>query len=1099
MKSPSPLVKIARPVVRCDAETPLGAVRGDLSKGKIPAVSLENAWWLLPPEAAVGYADSRLLVDLPLVPVPALVPSSEPSEALLALQHAGADEALIVSEGRPVGCISRAALLAADLADGLDRGRIVLWQASIRADSDEIEPDLRTLTVQGPLRAILGRDAEDLRRSDTNWVDLVRPEDLPAVREAQRRRAAGDDPGPLRLRIRHADGRWVWIRSSVRTVRDDEDRAVRLYGVAADITESMARTAEEALEGRLHEVLSRRKPREALEAASRALVHDIPADAVALLVRSGPGKAFRGILQCVRPDADEACKRAFEEMYAPKGAHRSLRGDVFCLKEALARRAPVYVPDVPPSCPVAGVQTCLVQPLVSRRDFEALLLLHASARDAFAPEHRRLVARLAPALSAAVAAWRYEQRLNNLNAALERGVRRRTFELKVLHRLAQNLGTTLNYDDLFAEVVRSMRPILRHDFAATLLYTDEVKELLLYPRRSAPAAVSAEVEEWLFQGFEILTGAKLDRERVAVARHERPWQPEEPRPIKKLRSVFQVPLIVGPDREVVGILLVAAERPNAFTEQQKHLLHTVVAQASVSVQRLRAMVAAHEHRLTSLVENLPSGVVLVGEEGDVLLHNRRGAEYLALLSDWKAGQRLERVGETPLAEVLAAKGDAPLEVSAEDADGRRLFEVGAFPASPLEDGTRAHVLVLRDVTRIREIEEQVAAQNRLAAVGQLAGGVAHDFNNLLTVILAAAQFAAEGLAEGNPRRSDIEQIRDAARKATGLTRQLLAFSRHQVLQPEALDLNALVGNLQKMLRRIIGEHIELATDLAPDLPLTQADPGQIEQVIMNLVVNARDAMPGGGKLTIQTAPASLDDEFTRRHPGAKSGRYVMLAVTDTGVGMEAETRRRAFEPFFTTKERGKGTGLGLSTVYGIVQQSGGYIWIVSRPGQGSRVSIYLPVAEAEAAEPEPTPEEATRDACGGETVLLVEDEVALRHLAARALERRGYRVIEAPDGRRALAMAEQHPGRIHLLLTDIVMPGTNGKTVADELRRRIPGIKVIYMSGYTDDTMIDRGVLEPGVPLVRKPFDVGDLVRTVRETLDAAAPRSRRQEGEQRA
>jgi len=1095
---PSLLAELARPVMTCDAETALGAVRSDLSNGKVAVVPVEDGWRLVLPEAAVGYADTRLLVDLPLVPAPAVEPSFEPSEALWALQDAGADQALLVSEGRPVGCISREALLAADLGDGLDRGRIVLWQASIRADSDEQDPDLRTLTVQGPLREILGLDAEALRSKGTNWADLVHPEDLPAVRDAHRRRAAGDDPGPLRLRIRHADGHWVWIQSSVRSVRDNEGRAVALRGVAADISESMAQAAEEALEGRLYEVLSRRKPREALEAVSRALVHDIPADAVALLVRSGPGQAFRGILQCVRPDADEACKRAFEEMYAPQGAHRSLPGDVFCLKEALARRAPVYVPEAPPSCPVAGVQTCLVQPLVSRRDFEALLLLHASARDAFTPEHRRLVTRLAPALSAAVTAWRYEHRLNNLNAALERGVRRRTFELEVLHRLAQNLGTTLNYDDLFAEVVRSMRPILHHDFAATLLYTDEVKELLLYPRRPAPAAVSAEVEEWLFQGFEILAGAKLDRERVAVARHERPWQAEEPRPIKKLRSVFQVPLIVGPDREVVGILLVAAERPNAFTEQQKHLLHTVVAQASVSVQRLRAMVAAHERRLVNLVENLPVGLLLVSEEGDVLIHNRCGAEYLALLSDWKAGLRLDRVGDTPLREVVAGREDAPLEVTAEDGDARRIFEVGAFPAPPLEDGRQAHVLVFRDVTRSREIEEQVAAQNRLAAVGQLAAGVAHDFNNLLTIILAAAQFAAEGLAEGDPRRSDIEQIRDAARRATSLTRQLLAFSRRQVLRPEVLDLNALIGNLQKMLRRLIGEHIELATDLAPDLPLIKADPGQIEQVIMNLVVNARDAMPRGGKLTLETAPMTLDDEFTRRHPGAKAGRYVTLSVTDTGVGMDPETRRRAFEPFFTTKERGKGTGLGLSTVYGIVKQSGGYVWIVSRPGRGSRISLYLPVAEAEATETEPAPAGDAEDVRGGETVLIVEDEEALRHLAARALERRGYRVIEAADGRRALAIAEQHPGRIHLVLTDVVMPGPNGRAVADELRRRIPGIKVIYMSGYTDDTMAQRGVLEPGVPLVRKPFDVADLVRTVRETLDAAAAPSRRQEEEER-
>jgi CheY-like chemotaxis protein len=325
----------------------------------------------------------------------------------------------------------------------------------------------------------------------------------------------------------------------------------------------------------------------------------------------------------------------------------------------------------------------------------------------------------------------------------------------------------------------------------------------------------------------------------------------------------------------------------------------------------------------------------------------------------------------------------------------------------------------------------------------------------------------------------------AAERAAGLTRQLLAFSRKQVLRPVPLNLNTVVLGIEKMLRRILGEDIELAQVLAPDLGLTLADPGQLEQVLMNLVINARDAMPDGGKLTIETANVEVDDEYAKQHLSAKPGLYVMLAVTDTGCGMDEQTKARLFEPFFTTKEMGKGTGLGLSTVYGIVKQSGGNVWVYSEPDQGTTFKVYLPrsvsVSMAAAAiKPPPVPRQVT----GTETILVVEDEEALRNVASRILTTAGYTVLTAASGEEALVTGAQHEGDIQLLLTDVVMPRMSGKALAQRLAKTRPALAVLYMSGYTDNAIGHSGVLDAGVHFLAKPFTADALARKVREILD---------------
>ncbi len=394
--------------------------------------------------------------------------------------------------------------------------------------------------------------------------------------------------------------------------------------------------------------------------------------------------------------------------------------------------------------------------------------------------------------------------------------------------------------------------------------------------------------------------------------------------------------------------------------------------------------------------------------------------------------------------------------------------------------------IYQDVTERRVMEKQVRMGQKMEAVGRLSGGIAHDFNNLLGVILGYIQVIKRSLVPGNSLYEYAEEIEKASQRAVGLTRQLLAFSRQQVLEPVVLNLNKLVSEMEKMLPRLIGEDIELGLILDPAISLVKVDPGQVEQVLMNLAVNARDAMPDGGKLTIQTGDAELDVAYAREHPGAIPGKYVMLAVKDTGTGIDPEIQAQIFEPFFTTKGRDKGTGLGLATVYGIVKQSNGYIAVDSEPGKGSLFTVYFPrIDQLAPAVTASAPEPLTSR--GSETILLVEDAEPLRVLAHLFLKENGYQVLTAADGSLALQVAAEFAGPIHVLLTDVVMPGMNGRVLAERLSPSHPGMKILYMSGYTDSFIAGHGVLEPGTHLLRKPFTEEVLLRKIRELLDGAS------------
>jgi PAS domain S-box-containing protein len=520
---------------------------------------------------------------------------------------------------------------------------------------------------------------------------------------------------------------------------------------------------------------------------------------------------------------------------------------------------------------------------------------------------------------------------------------------------------------------------------------------------------------------------------------------------------------------------------------------------SRTIMEQQEEVSKYTRQLQTLSENAPFGMVMIAKDGTFEYINPKFRELVGYdLNDIPNGKTWFRKAypDPTYRHHVISTWINDLEGLKSGEKRPRTFTVTCKGGTekiinfiPVQLETE-NLIACEDITELKRAEEEKAVlqeqlrqSQKVEAVGCLAGGIAHDFNNLLTVIKGYSQLSSIELKEGDPLRGNIDEIQNAADRAANLTRQLLAFSRRQVMEMKILDLNTLLRDLEKMLRRVIGEDIEMVIQLAEDLGRVRADVGQIEQVIMNLAVNGRDAMPNGGKLTIETANVELDEFYARSHVDVKPGHYVMFSVSDTGVGMTPEVRERIFEPFFTTKEKGKGTGLGLSTSYGIVKQSEGDIWVYSVQGKGTTFKIYLPRVNEplEEIRKEVLKEELPR---GNETILIVEDEEEVRKLAGKILERQGYKILEASQGDDALRISERHGGPIDLILVDVIMPGMSCSELAKHLKSPHPKMKVLYMSGYTDNAIVRHGVLEKGVNYIQKPFTMEGLARKVREVLD---------------
>lgn len=509
-----------------------------------------------------------------------------------------------------------------------------------------------------------------------------------------------------------------------------------------------------------------------------------------------------------------------------------------------------------------------------------------------------------------------------------------------------------------------------------------------------------------------------------------------------------------------------------------------------------SMLARTERRFRLLVDNMRDLVCLTDMDGVIHYANRSHASILGYQPQNLKGKNIlelvfpedRPVLQKEIARIAA--GEAPPAAALEFRlvhAGKQEVWVESFGFFELEaekrPGAAAQMAIAsRDISNRRLLENSLRQAQKMEAVGLLAGGVAHDFNNLLTVINGYSDMLLARLNDDHALASPVKQIQQAGQRAASLTRQLLAFSRKQLLNPEAINMNNLTKNMEKMLRRLIREDIELITEYDPGLKMVLADPGQVEQVILNLVINACDAMPDGGRITIETKNVYMSDQYVQEHPGTQSGEHVMIAISDTGSGMDAETRERIFEPFFTTKEKGKGTGLGLSTVYGIVKQSNGNIWVYSEPGQGTVFKVYLPAVRVQ--HKNSVRSSRQKEYRGNETILLIEDDAAVREMTRMGLSGLGYRILEAADGAQALNIIEQNKDFIQLILTDVVMPNMNGRQVADSLATTVPHIKMLFMSGYTDNAIVRHGILEKDINFIQKPFTTVSLARKIREILE---------------
>ena len=605
-------------------------------------------------------------------------------------------------------------------------------------------------------------------------------------------------------------------------------------------------------------------------------------------------------------------------------------------------------------------------------------------------------------------------------------------------------------------------------------------------------------------GTAIRTGVPFIVEDILTDPRFAPWRDEAHK--RGYASVIALPLM--DDGQAFGALTIYGPEPGPVYGEELKLLKELTDDLAYGIAALRMreehakadqVLKESEEKYRLHFENVTDVIYSLDQEFRVISISPSVEKVLGYRPEELTGRVFQELNLLAPASVENAVSDATRVFQGETLsgriyefvarDGKRRF--GEVSGSPMirEGKVVSIVSVARDITERKvaeeekaRLEEQFLQAQKMEAIGTLAGGIAHDFNNLLSIIMGHADLSLMRIKKDDPLCKDIEEIKKAGQRAASLTRQILAFSRKQIIQPKVLDLNDIIRTLEKMLGRLIGEDITFETTLDPALSPVEVDPGQMEQVVMNLAVNARDAMPQGGRFSIVSANVFVDEGDPQRQPEMTAGPYVLLTVTDTGVGMDKETETRIFDPFFTTKAVGRGTGLGLSTVYGIVKQNGGHIHVESQLGEGSAFRIYLP-AQKEGArgvkEAKAQPERLT----GSETVLVVEDDEPLRRLASTILRRHGYTVLEAQDGDSALMVSKGYEGPIHLILTDVVMPGMNVREMAEKIRSMRPEVKILYTSGYTDDTIVQYGILEPGIALLEKPITPDALLRKVREVL----------------
>ncbi len=768
-------------------------------------------------------------------------------------------------------------------------------------------------------------------------------------------------------------------------------------------------------------------------------------------------------------------------------------------EEAVLAKYPGLLPSVQ-----AGVRSFLSVPLIAGDEVIGVIHFRSMRAKAYAPRDVKLAESIAHQIAGAISSARlYQQRMRAEEAARnsEKEAKRLAQESALIAEIGRIIGSKLNIDEVFERFTKAVAKLIPFDRIVINLHSDEKKTSFVryaagmdVPHRRVGEHVPLEgsaSEECMRKKSSLL----VQPDDIAEASARFPGL--VPTFQAGIRSIIMVPLIS--EDKIIGVLTLRSLKEKAYTEQDVRLAESISSQIAGAIanarlfddlQQAEETLRGSEEKYRLVVQNANDAIFIV-QDGVIKFANTKTEE----LAGYSGAELLNYPFAT---HIHPEDRDLVLEKHRKRLQGKASPEIYSFRIRNKSgeelwvelnsvlitwEGKPATLNFLRNITEHKKLETQFLQAQKMEAVGRLAGGIAHDFNNLLTIINTYTQLALMDLKEWDPLKEKLDSIQRAGERAANLTKRLLAFSRREVAEQKNIDLNTLLQDLEKMLHRVIGEDIELNTILEKTPTWVKVSPGYMEQAILNLVINAKDAMPSGGKLTIETAKVEVSKDYSHSHFDLKPGPYVMLSVSDTGVGMTPEIRERIFEPFFTTKAKDKGTGLGLSTVYGVVKQSEGNIWVYSEPGRGTTFKIYLPRIDAREGELEKKIERDTL-AGGKETILVVEDEEEVRKLAAAILRKRGYRVLEAAQGGDAFLICEQRKEDIHLLMTDVVMPGLNGPELARRLMYFCPEMKVLFMSGYTDNAILQQGVLDRNMFFLQKPFSVEGLIGKVRETLD---------------
>jgi PAS domain S-box-containing protein len=903
--------------------------------------------------------------------------------------------------------------------------------------------DYRTDFVSEYVESMLGYTVTEWLSIPRFWLSIVHPDDKERVGNEAAARFFEGKPGTHEFRWISKDGRAVWVRALTVPICSEDGKPVGVRGVVTNISER--KRVEEIQTRRAAHALFRADVSAALAASRAPLRATLELCAAAMVQHLGA--AFARVWT-LNSEGDVLELQASAGMYTHiDGAHGRVPVGSFKIGKIAKERVPHITNDVQTDPCVSDKEWAQREGMVAFAGYPLLIedrLLGVMALFS----HKELPEDTLDALASVAALMSQGIDLKRAEKALTASESRKDAILKT----ALDCVITIDHEGNIID----FNPAAEQTFgyASENVVGKKMADLII------PISLRPDHEHgfarYLTTGCSSMLGKRIE---VTAMRAD------------------------GSEIPVELTITAIGELP--------HPTFTAFIRDLTERRRAEAELKQSEERYRDLVENAHDIIYTHDLEGNYTSINKAGEritgytheESLALnIAATVAPEDLPKTREMLRRKIAGERVTAyDMEIIAKD--GHRVA-VEANTKLVYQDGVPVGVQgIARDVTERKQLEEQLRQSQKMEAIGQLAGGVAHDFNNLLTAINGYSSLALQRLEDGHPIRSYLEEVKKAGDRATNLTRQLLAFGRKQILQPLAINLNGVVADMNKMLRHLIGEDIVLTAKLDAGVGKVMADPGQIEQVLVNLIVNARDAMPRGGNLTIETRNVELDEQYGSKHVGVAPGKYVLLAVSDTGEGMSEEVRQRVFEPFFTTKEKGKGTGLGLSTVYGIVKQSGGNVWIYSEPGRGTTFKVYLPQAESETRELGEKVVEAAP--CGGsETILLVEDEEVVRGLARRILEQAGYSVVEASKGDEALRFCAEHAAEVDLLLTDVVMPEMSGKELADRLKPKYPELKMLFMSGYTDEAIVHHGVLDSSVEFIQKPFTPAALVTKVREVLD---------------